>query len=404
MFVNCLAHAQSERWFNAYHYGGETGSESSDLWINGNYTLNSNRLQNALMADAAFRQRIAGDHAAYLKNEDPTSNSMLYGGIDASAWLRLVGEKQQALHIGAGVVDASWGKMKTGLVQLALTGNGPYEDLAMPLGPSYLNRMSYQFVGIGMDHRHKEMVMGITASLIKLSRLQSLEISTGNMYTAPYGQYIDAELNGRFVQSGSAQATLPAWYGTGAGINAFWVLLPGEGKTYFSIELSNLGLVHLSGSRVMDIEFDTVYSGLEITNILDPATAPLGGGSLDSLPELLGVTRYAASHLQALPATLRIDLVRTVGERLSAAISLKQWIQAISPELRLGLSYKPVPAFSVEPYIKLGGFSRFDPGLSLHLRAGTSLSLFAEIGMFETWLAPKASSSQSMRLAMRYIL
>lgn len=391
------ASGQADRWWTQYHYAGSPGIERANLWMDGGYEMNANRLNNEISGALLNGSTLDASTTGYLIEEPSPSRTRLAGGVEANAWFRNNGKGKLHWHVGAGITDRAYANFSTGLVQLVLNGNGPYEDKSLPLGPSWLRYMSAQSFGVGVDFETKKVVLGVTANLSKVSRWQSVDIASGSFYTAPYGASIDADLTGSRHYTAASQNKAAAWYGTGMSLGLFLVNRPAPGELMVSMQVRDLGIIHFSGITEEQVALDTSFSGLNADELLTNGPSFSNGGNLDSLEGLLGIERSNRSRSALYPGFIQIDAVQPIGERLSFALQVRQYFLAAPPGIRLGMRIRLSDWISLEPYGLAGGFTRFDTGLAASLHPSNGFRVQLVYGLLESQIARAATRSQHLR-------
>lgn len=394
-FFGTSIHAQSDWIWNQYQYFGQTDTAgSAGLWGDIQYEVTSNRLSNGLMNEAIFQGKISSSTTAGVEDFDPDKYLRVYGSTNGSLWFRSKRKNNWRWMAGAGYQEQFIGNMKSGLAQLYLKGNGPFEDQQMSLGPSQITFYSYQFVGGGIERHGNTTSWGVTAQLLKTSRYYSLLVGNSSLYTATNGTSIEADVNMSYTASASKQPKLSAWYGTGFSLNGYFTYQESPDDPLFCVQVQDLGNVFFEGVESLTLTDSLIFEGVEVNSILELDDSLIGNGDVDSLEALLGMERTHPSATALLPAHVRIHYIRQLGEKWRLALRLKQFITFGIPEVRVGLTYQPKPWLALEPSIRAGGMSRFDVGLSAAIQAGESLQIIVKSEQFENLIAPQESTGQ----------
>ena len=90
-------------------------------------------------------------------------------------WFRSARKGSWRWLFGVGYNDVAYAALRTGVVQLYLRGNGPYEDQTMELGPSFLTYHSYQSAGIGFEKSTAKTSWGAHRSLNKVKSIRQFK-------------------------------------------------------------------------------------------------------------------------------------------------------------------------------------------------------------------------------------
>lgn len=391
--VNTL-HAQKEWHLHQYHYFADNSYNDAGIWANGHYEILSNNITNEVMNQAIFDGKITPGATAYLDDLDSENYTRLSAGAKGSMWFRSADSKSWRWLVGVGFNDMAQSALRTGIVQLYLRGNGPYEDQTLALGPSFLTYHSYLCAGFGFEKNTKKTSWGITAQLIKSSRYANVSIGYSELYTAPYGTSVEADLAFKYDATNTSQNKLGAWYGTGYGVNAFFVHQPKHNSPLISIQVKDLGQLFYKGVNRYKVVDSFNFQGVEVDNVLQLDDSLINGGSIDSLEALVGLKESHPFARVTLPTNIQINYILPIGEKFSLSLQLRQYIRFGSPEVSAGFAYRAAKWLTLEPTIRGGGFSRFDYGLTAAINANNRFQLIVKTEQFERLLMPKNSSGQ----------
>jgi hypothetical protein len=388
--------SQGDKWWNEYHFFGSKSTDKTSLWGSFDYQLKSNRLSNQILNEAIFDGRIAKATADQFSSENSNSTTYLSGGVIGDLWLRTNRPGKWNLLFGIGSRDMLYSSLKTGLGQLYLNGNGPYEDQELILGPSRLNYLSYQFLGFGTEYSNEKIIWGLSAQLIKTSRYQDFSINNSTLYTAPNGTYLEASLDFDYYASASSQPKASAWYGTGASLNTYLIYQQKPEGAMLSIQLNDVGFASFQGVKGYALTRDSLFSGVEINNILALDDALQANADLDSIEAILGITSSHKSKTTTLPGRLGIDFVQPLNQKLTLAIGARQLLFMGIPEIRLGMNIRAAKRLAFEPHFSFGGFSRFDYGLTVSSNPTDFLQLILKYDLLESQLNASNFTSQAL--------
>jgi len=389
----CLL-AQKDWHLNQYHYFADSAYNKAGMWADGHYELLSNNITNEVMNQAILDGKITSDATAYMDDLDSDTYTRLSGGVRGSMWFRSADTKSWRWLAGLGFNDMAQSALKTGITQLYLRGNGPFEDQTMELGPSFLTYHSYQFVGFGFEKNTKKSSWGITAQLIKSSRYADVSIGFSELFTAPNGTSVETDLAFQYDATNTSQGKLGAWFGTGYGVTAFFVHQPKHNSALINIQVKDVGQIFYEGVNRYKVVDSLNFQGVEIDNVLQLDDSLINGGSIDSIEALVGLKESHPFKRATLPANIQINYILPIGEKFSLNLQLRQYIRFGSPEVSAGLAYRAANWLTLEPTLRLGGFSRFDYGLTAAINASNRLQFILKTEQFERFLMPKKSSSQ----------
>ena len=388
--------AQSDWVWHQYAYFGDSVTNESGVWVSADYEILSNQLSNALVSQAIFDGKITSETTAGFEDLDTEKYLRFTAGTNGELWARGNRKGKWRWLFGVGYKDQAYVTVKTGLAQLYLKGNAPFENEQLPLGPSEIIYHSYQYAGLGIEHGVGPTTWGITAQMIKSSRYANLLLYNSSIFTSPYGTSIDADIHMRYDITNSNQSKLAAWYGTGYSLNGYFIYKPSKNSPLISFQLKDFGQVFYQGMNRLKLSDSLKFEGVDVNNVLQVDDSLIGGGNLDSLESLIGLTSAHPFVRASLPAHIKVNYVHPLGEKAFLNLELKQYLGFGVPQLRAGLSYRLASWFTLEPCIRVGGFSRFDVGLTAAVQLKQSFQMIVKTEQFEQLIAPKKSTGQSL--------
>jgi len=403
LICNLSLMAQADRWWTQYHYIGTPDIEKGSVWLDGGFDMNSNRLSNVITGSILSGNTVTSNKTSYLTEESSASKTTIGGGVDAAAWFRTDGDGALHWYFGASMTDRAYARFATGLVQLMLNGNGPYEDRSLDLGPSWLRYISAQSIGFGIDLESDNVIFGSNLNLIKVSRWQSIDVASGTFYTAPYGTRIEADLTASRMYTATSQSKPGAWYGTGASVGLFIINRTAPGKLLISAQIKDLGFVHFGGITEESIVLDTVFTGIRANDLLEAGPTFSEGNGLDSLEGLLGMQRSQESGAVLFPGSIQLDAVQPIGDKLSLAVQLRQYFMGVPPSMRLGMRIRLSNWLALEPYGSTGAFTRFDTGLGASVHPGERIQMNILYGLLESQIARATTRSQHLSGSFQFL-
>ena len=80
------------------------------------------------------------------------------------------------------------------------------------------------------------------------------------------------------------------------------------------------------------------------------------------------------------------------------SVQLRQYFYAAPPEVRLGVNMSVAEWLSVEPYVRLGGFSIADFGLTGTLALGNRMGIILQYEMFESHILASSTTGQAFSI------
>jgi len=395
-----FAFGQGERLLNQRMIFSDTNRGSASVYATIGYEFSSNKLTNAMVNGAFFEGSISNEHTVNVAAWKSDSKCRIVGSLGGEVWYNSAVKNNWHWLAGAGTKQLLLGDLKTGLTQLYLRGNAPFEDVDLPIGPSKISYHNFQFVGFGIEHQAAQLTFGGSLQLIKSARFYSAQLGTSSFYTAPYGTSISSELDVDYRASGSTLPASTAWYGTGASGN-FWLAFQKHAKAPFiMVQVTDLGGVYFSSTSRSTFNDSITYQGIEINNILQLDDSLLSGGTPDSLASIIGFTKSYGEYTAPLPYQLQLHLIFPLSSKLRLNVGVRQYSQLRTPEPKLGLAIQVSPKFCVEPTLRIGSTSSFVTGLNMGLQVGSRLGLRLKSELFGSMLFPQKSTGQSLFLAL----
>lgn len=388
--------AQADRLWKEHHFSLNSNNQMHSVWVHAGFEMSSNTLNNAILNGAVFQGSIDNESTSNLQQSN-SNRSRFSLGAEGQLWYKMTRKNRPSLLFGAEFQEQGIGNVETALIQLYLQGNGPYEDVLMPLGPSKISYISQQSVGFGIEWTRDQLSFGATASIVKLSRFQQLKIADGaSFYTAPFGEALEANIELNWMSTATKQNKISAWYGTGLSSDIYMSYVSKDDRTSLSFQIIDLGAAHFSGINHYDVDRDTVFKGLEVNNILDFETQLGSTAGLDSLEGLIGLSQGNKSDLIMLHGRFQLDLTHRLNDNFSVAVQLRQHFFKVPPQLRLGLAANLTNWLVLEPYFTAGGFTNMNYGLSASLNADKSFGLMLNYGLLASQFYPLSSNSQHL--------
>ncbi len=187
---------------------------------------------------------------------------------------------------------------------LSFFGNAAFEDRTAQLGPGVFEQVTYQSFGLGIEGRNSGSFVEL--ALVNGQSLNAGRIQKADLYTAPFGRYLELQLDGEYHRSDTASGGFNK--GLGAAINARWqhIFQLFRSPAVFSLAVSDLGFIAWNNNSLSVKKDSTIrYEGIEVTDILD-----LDGLLVNrtTLQDSLGFGYSKGSFMRALPARIEARL------------------------------------------------------------------------------------------------
>lgn len=201
--------------------------------------------------------------------------------------------------------------------KVAFYGNASYAGKIAKLSPFNFNDLSYQQLEIGSvcTNVGGKAKLGIGISFLAGQQLQSINMSTGYLYTDPYGQYLQLNSNTKYNESDSTPGH-NFFNGYGASVDIYFSMpykiasKPGV----LSVSVSDLGFIKWNSHALLYNKDTTyTYNGITINNLNDLQNAAINRLSKDSLQNKY-FPLAAKSFYTSIPTTVSINTKTDLGK------------------------------------------------------------------------------------------
>ncbi len=252
------------------------------------------------------------------------------------------------------------------LLNLASFGNKQFEDQTATFDGTAGTYVASNYLGCKI---HKELKNqnrffgGLT--LHRILDYQKVSIVTGSLYTAPYGEYLDAQVNFRSIGSLIDTSTFSPALGVTVNAGFEMNLSNGKGKVRFVI--NQLGAAFLSNVQEITLDSSIRFEGVQINNVLSPDLDSVTDLSGDYLFDNFGGKRESKNHVASMPARLGIQFQSSISEKLLLQASLEQLlIKGFAPRVMITPILNPNNKLSWYFPISVGGYAALNVGAGLH--------------------------------------
>ena len=189
--------------------------------------------------------------------------------------------------------------------ELLFYGNKRFEDKTADLSNIRFENLMYNQYSIGISKSDGHFFGGLNLSFLQGFNDQQLTNSKGSLYTAPYGEYIDAAYTMALNQANNGASKYFDLDGRGFSAD----LQLGYNTDKFRIALTVQDLGSISWNRrptnyIGDTSFR--YNGVVISDLTNLAGSGLGGLNLDSVFSVLGPKKTNRSYTTTLPTTFQV--------------------------------------------------------------------------------------------------
>ena len=359
------------------------------------YQMGSTALNNALLNDAVFGSELTAERA--LENTDRFSGDRgrVGGFAEGELWFRSGGSKWHWMA-GVGFRELFGANISTDLMRLYLRGNGPYEDETLDLSDSKVFNMSHQFIGLGAEMTGEKLTWGFSANLLKIGRYQEVDLQSADLYTAPFGEYIESNMALSYETAGSSEPKLSAWYGTGITLSTYMDAQISQ-RSSIHVKVKDLGVMMFQGLNTYSVDTTYLYDGVEINNILQLDDSIFANGDLDSLEAILGLRSTNETRSVLSPGYAEIGFRSELSPNMGLRIVVRQWWRAgASTQFEIGVPFVLSPTFTLEPNLRFGSWANTVAGLAINWQPGDRFALWLQASQFQNLVASTSSSGQSL--------
>jgi hypothetical protein len=185
-------------------------------------------------------------------------------------------------------------------------GNKEFENKTADLSNIHFENLMYNQYSIGISKSDGHFFAGINISFLQGFNDQQLTNPKGSLYTAPYGEYLNASYDLTFNQANNGSSSFFTL--DGRGVSGDIQLGYVAEKYRFSLTVQDLGVISWN-RRPTNYTRDTsfTFNGVAINNLLDLAGSGIQGLKLDSVLGVLGPKKTNKSYSTNLPTTFQAN-------------------------------------------------------------------------------------------------
>jgi hypothetical protein len=332
--------------------------------LEADYEYGSTTIHNDLMLGLIQAEFISRE--TRMRSSDAIDGSGVAGqsmGIDLCYMLHdsLFGRNhlRSQLHIGhRDMIGVSFDKE---LFDIAFFGNKQFEDVPVNVAPSAGEQQTFQKVGWGIvDER---TLSSASISFVRGQRLQHIDLEKAVLLTTTDGRRIDAEIQGKYMLSDTADGPAAAFNGAGAAIDIAinrpvnWLK-----SGWLSIQIADAGFVSWN-KNTLSLDKDTSYSydGILVENLFDLDGLVLGE---NAIRDTLGLNFEKGTKTRLMPFLASIGLSTAVSDRIHLEVSGQyRYLKGYTPQVRLNSHYQLGPFSRGSLLITYGGFTGLRAGI-----------------------------------------
>lgn len=399
--------AQHDTSWNAYpmfyNHPFRTVKQGSFGLLKGGAWLDANAADNRLLVNVYLKKDL--DHDLIKENADKQGAKNLAGSdnnVELSYYA--LGQKalgRDSLHWFAsyGIRDFSGATFSEDLFRLIGLGNKFTEGDTADGNNFRLIRQRYDYLRGGLiwyfpDNSNLSISLGMARGM-RLIHVHAKELS---LYTAPYGQYMNWNVDIKAKFNRDNEATYGDVNGIGAFIGAEYNRLISGGA--FTAGINHLGFMRWFQGRSFTKDTTFTYNGWYVPLFTDlQADAEQDGA--DSIKRIFSPQRVDGSFTKALPADFFIRYTFKIGKRSALSLQAEQTFFSPMQTLFSGSYYYFGKRFMSVSTLQAGGFGSYNMVQEFAFLAGKS-AISVRISGIEGIVAPAFNGGAGGQIAYSY--
>lgn len=265
------------------------------------------------------------------------------------------------------------------LLNLALFGNGPFEDKTLYLTETRFNFISYQKIGAGVLRNIGKTKgrYGIMVSYTKGQNYLNGRIKKGELYTAPQGNHIYIVSDISLTTSDTANTKFKNINGNGVAIDLFtqapYTTLGNQG--FVTVQISDIGFIHWNKKSTTYTNDSTYqFEGYTVDNIFQLADSSFHTINTDSIINI-NVHKNHPKTSNSLPAVLNANTLTNYGKFQFIKGFKYMFNSSYKGYYYLQGNYKPNSTLNLSARIAFGGWEKFSGGAGMNLSFKNNLNI-----------------------------
>lgn len=380
-------------------------SKASYVGVQFNAEANSNSINNSLLLTPYQRNKSLSNDELREGVEELNKNNF----IGANTWVRLFYVKKlrrkpiQYYRLSFEYTDIISARISKDLLGLAVLGNKAYEDKNAAFTHNSFTNYNAQkigfYVGKNLDKRTK-LDAGI--SFLKGGRYQKMSSDKGNLYTAPYGEYLEGEVGFEYVRTPNKKAI--NFLGVGSSVDVHWShVLKDTSK--ITLGVNDLGIMHWNATYISTLDSSFFFEGLVLDNIFDTINLSTRNISPDSLESVFGVQTKKRGRWSTTPFTIFANYQRKIHSKVIVSLGVQHTFGTASlPLVTLIPHYTIKKGFSIYPMLSYGGFGSYNIGLGANTELTKNLNLRVQSRFLDGMIRYSSKGGQGVFLSLIYKL
>lgn len=301
------------------------GERANLVQVEAWFDYNANSLRNELVAGLWKGSYLDRDLRERSRATMGNRNSVGYALGGRATWLGatgIEGHEQWRSLMSVAYHEQMGMRFTRDLYALSFFGNAGYEARRADLGPTAVERIRYQTIGVGMQHAHSNSYARV--DFVIGQSYDAADVQWAGLYTGVDGRVLRASVLADYQRSDTASSRFGQVNGFGLAISGRWeteLHRCMEGAR-FSLEVEDFGFANWTKTS-QRLKKDTIleYDGIRVASILDLDYVIIGE---DQLLDTFGLRYDQGAFTTWLPFALRAHLRMPLTEVWTWSATLEQ--------------------------------------------------------------------------------
>lgn len=374
-----------------------------------NFFANSNAVSNSFINAFLFsdfiEDEIKDDVSALASNENNRFGIDLEFGLTAK-FKPLTTNDQKGFFahaikvIGLGQRDFITLDFSKNFFELYFRGNAQFAGQSIAAGPIKYTNFGYQYLGFGIETKHKENQFGIALNVLKGTRFTEAALPRATLFTSALGDSInfDADLN--LVQGDGSQSRLSSFQGFGLSLDFQWQRQLSE-ELSLQFDIKDLGFINWSDMNTFSANSQWAFTGVAIGDILNIDGSEFNDIESDSLSSILGIQNQVQNKTYLLPARFQLQGSYQICHHITTEIGIRYYMNAANIPRVWATGTWHLKNFHPNLTMAYGGFSKADLGVGLDYSMA-NLTLSLQAFYIEPLISASKTTGQGFSFSLKY--
>ena len=306
--------------FSISNYIPQDSLHKHALIIGSSFYLNSSGFNNRFLRTSYNQKEFSADDMDHMIN---TSSNNVLSGFDVCSnigYRKQLNNSSYGLFFGLAEKIHFDSRLSSNAYKLLLQGNQPFEGELLELENTEANFLHYQQASIGGTYssKEKEFTMAASVNVINGSDYFLGSFPSVRLYTEPYGEYLNIEVEGLVYQTQSEKKVFFKNNGLGASVDFFSEIQfnlfqnVDSNKVQLSLEINDLGFIQWKNNsylRQIDTSF-VEFRGVNLNELItDTNYLPF-----DTSQTLFNKLNNRGSFISYLPAYFHMALAKPINK------------------------------------------------------------------------------------------